>query len=66
MTIKFNPLIILFFLTSCGGGSGSLDINQNDDPIINISSNLNEQLITKYVTLSCAPGCFIAFFFDFI
>tara|TARA_Y100000992_G_scaffold252316_1_gene184665 strand:- start:8 stop:1114 length:1107 start_codon:yes stop_codon:yes gene_type:complete len=52
MTIKFNPLIILFFLTSCGGGSGSLDINQNDDPIINISSNLNEQLITKYVTLS--------------
>ena len=33
MTIKFNPLIILFFLTSCGGGSGSLDINQNDDPI---------------------------------
>ena len=42
-----NLFILLYLISSCGGGGGSSEIPQNYSPIINLSSSLDEQLITK-------------------
>ena len=49
---KLNLFILLYLISSCGGGGGSSEIPQNYSPIINLSSSLDEQLITKSISLN--------------
>ena len=52
MMKKLNLFILLFLISSCGGGGGVSEIPQNYSPIINLSSSLDEQLITKSISLN--------------
>ena len=51
MMKKLNLFILLYLISSCSGG-GSSEIPQNYSPIINLSSSLDEQLITKSISLN--------------
>ena len=42
----------LFLVMSCGSGGNSVNNIQNNDAVINLSASLDEQLITRYTTLS--------------
>ena len=52
MMKKLNLIILLYLISSCGGGGGSIEIPQNYSPVINLSSSLDEQLITKSISLT--------------
>ena len=52
MMKKLNLFILLFLISSCGGGGGVSEIPQKYSPIINLSSSLDEQLITKRISLT--------------
>ena len=52
MTNKLNLFILLYLISSCGGGDETSDIPQNYSSTINLSSSLDEQLITKSISLN--------------
>ena len=52
MINKIYFLMTLFLVMSCGSGGNSINNIQNNDAVINLSASLDEQLITRYTTLS--------------
>ena len=52
MIKKLNLFFLLCLASSCGGGGGASDILENYNPVLNLSTSLDEQLITKSISLA--------------
>jgi hypothetical protein len=52
MIKKLNLFFLLCLASSCGGGGGASDILENYNPVLNLSTSLDEQLITKSISLT--------------